>query len=134
MDFQKRVLKVVIVCLLATIWVISFAASARLARDGRFEHHAVTSVVAAGSSTVMDSPSLPLRDLGVSQANPSTALQRSVVSDVYSRIGTALAIVAFVVPFGFSILSILWVQGAQRRQSPRWLGILFSIRRTEHAA
>jgi hypothetical protein len=131
MDFPRRLLKVAIICILITIWIISFAASARLAEEGHNAQQVEASALATGTSTVMDSPSLPTP---ISQVNTSAALQRSMFSEACSRICTVLALVAFVVPLGFSILSILWVQHAHRRQSPRWLGILFSIRPIGHAA
>jgi hypothetical protein len=110
MIFQKRILKVAIICILATIWLISFAESARLVREGRSEQRAALAFAAEGDR-LLDTGAVSERAFRAFQGNAGIPLQRSLLFGASSKLGTVLALVALVVPFGLSTLSILIRKG-----------------------
>lgn len=133
MVFQKQILKVAIICTLATIWLISFGESARLVREGHSEQRAVLAVAAQGAR-VLDTGAVSEGVFRAFQGNAGIPHQRSLLFGAGSKLATALALVAMGVPLGLSTLSILFIHGAPARLVPRPLGIPFRFRLSEQAA
>jgi hypothetical protein len=131
--FQKRILKVAIVSILACTWVISFAQSARVAQKGRLEQRAAPALAAEGAR-VPDAAGHSERAFRAVQANAAVQLRRNVVLGACSKLGTALALVALGGPLSLSVLSILFMRGAPEHLVHRCLCIPFRIRLGGRAA
>jgi len=131
--FKKRILQAAIVIVLATGWIISFAGSARQVYDRRLEQETASAFAPEGGK-VIESSNPSARGFQAVQANAAGPHQRNVLLSPFSKLGTALALFALVVPISLSVLSILFVRGVPTRLVPQNLSILFRLRLHEHAA
>ena len=126
----KRILKVAVFCILTTIWIISFAESARQVAQRGLEQPAA-STLAVRDSLALDSASRAVGALGDPQAKSATMLERNVCFSGCCIFITVLALVAFVVPLSVSVLSILCLRDVPHWQVHRWFLSLFPKERAE---
>ena len=123
----KRILRVAVFCILSTIWIISFAGSARQVAQRGLEQP-TASTLAVRDSRALDPAIRPVGDLGDSQVKSATMLERNVFFSGCCIFITVLALVTFLVPLSVSVLSILCLRDVPHWQAHRWFLSLFPNR------